>query len=213
VNNIISTLKHPRKSVVSLAEGMSWTADDSIFQEKIDGVFNVLQIGDSFLTGDKLKSGRFVAWDCVQFQGQDVRGFPAYLRHGHMRQLCDVNNVLMAETSANGAELLERVLKRGGEGVCRKAPYSSYYDTMEACKRLQTWICRVVAFCGGSQSVEIADLASGELRGKVALRGGKCDRVRIGSVVKVEGLCLLPSGMIRESRVCSDTPNSWLVSF
>ena len=57
---------------------------------------------------------------------------------------------------------------------------------------------------GGTSNIEC---------GHVALRGGKCDRVLVGSIVKVEGFGLTAAGMIREPRVCGDTPTSWLVKF
>jgi hypothetical protein len=61
--------------------------------------------------------------------------------------------------------------------------------------------------------VEVADAATGERRGKVTLRGGKIDRVRVGSIIKIEGLELHASGVIRDPRPCMDTETSWLVKF
>ena len=56
-------------------------------------------------------------------------------------------------------------------------------------------------------------LGNGQARGAVALRGGKCDQIRVGSLIKVEGFGLHPSGLIREPRPCKDTPTSWLIQF
>jgi hypothetical protein len=84
---------------------------------------------------------------------------------------------------------------------------------MMACKRLETWICRVAGFNGGTQSVLIVDSATGKPRGKLSLLGGKREQVRIGSLVKVEGFGLHASGLIREPRVCKDAPNSWLQKY
>ena len=76
---------------------------------------------------------------------------------------------------------------------------------------METFQAVVAGFCGGTQSVEIE--INGQPAGRVALLGGKCDRVRVGSVLKVEGFGLTPAGRIREPRVCRDTPTSWLVRF
>jgi hypothetical protein len=57
------------------------------------------------------------------------------------------------------------------------------------------------------------DSASGQARGNLPLFGGRCDRVRVGSILKVEGFGLHASGLIREGRVCKDTADSWLVVF
>jgi hypothetical protein len=84
---------------------------------------------------------------------------------------------------------------------------------MLAAKRLETWICRVAGFNGGCQSVRIVDNASGQARGNLPLFGGRCDRVRVGSILKVEGFGLHRSGLIREPRVCKDSENSWLIKF
>jgi hypothetical protein len=84
---------------------------------------------------------------------------------------------------------------------------------MLAAKRLETWVCRVAGF-NARQSVRIVDNASGQERGNLPLFGGKCDRVRIGSVVKVEGFGLHHRcGKIREPRICKDTDTSWLIQF
>ena len=206
----MNNIQHPSKNVVKIAVGLSW-GNDAIFQEKLDGKFAVRAVGDGILAGENVR-GNFIVWDCLQYAGEDVRAKGFADRWRLAFDLCGHWHLPMVETSHNGGELLQRVLARGGEGVVKKLPHATYWDAMDAAKRLQTWICRVVAFCGGSQSVEIADASSGQARGKLALRGGKCDRVRIGSLVKVEGFSLLPSGMIRESRVCSDTPTSWLVT-
>ena len=112
--------------------------------------------------------------------------------------------------NGHAGRFLERIIARGGEGVVRKSLNATYFDTMTACKRLETWICRVTGI-GPGQSVTICDHVTGEARGRVALRGGKIDRVRVGSVVKIEGLGLFPSGLIRDGRPCRDSETSWLI--
>ena len=141
--------------------------------------------------------------------------------------------------AGNGGEFLEAVWAAGGEGVCA-FDLDSPWGQMWACKRLETFYCVVTKAGGGTQSVEISRIAGAKMEdgrwkmdgeslplqssilhppsslqsaGRVKLGGGKCDRVRVGSIVKIEGMGLTAAGMIREPRVCQDAPGSWLVKY
>jgi hypothetical protein len=57
--------------------------------------------------------------------------------------------------------------------------------------------------------VGICDDATGADRGKVTLRGGKCDQVRIGSIIRVEGMGLTSVGKIRQPQPCRE----WIVKY
>ena len=202
----------PVKQLVPLAVGLSWTTG-GIFQEKLDGRFSTLETSGGILAGENI-GGKFVAFDCLTWKGQDVR--PAALRERlKMRdELCRAGQIpIVAETTEAGGEFLESILNSGGEGAVFKSWDANYFAPMLAAKRLETWICRVAGFNGGKQSVRIVDSASGQARGNLALFGGRCDRVRLGSILKVEGFGLHKSGMIREPRVCKDTAASWLIKF
>lgn len=202
---------HPRKEVVSLAEGLKWQADGAIYQEKMDGVFAVREHEGSVLVGEQMPDGVFYAFDLVVYHGDDFTGWPLWHRLAARDILASLAGVATVPAAMHGGEFLRSVLARGGEGVVRKLPDSRYGDSMQAAKRLQTWFCRVTGFEGASTSVFIADAETGEPRGRVALRGGKVDRVQVGSVVKIEGFSLHASGFIREPRTCKDSPDSWLV--
>ena len=215
---MIQNIQHPRKEIAPLAIGLSWGHDGAIYQEKIDGVFTArefggghLMAGGALLAGDSVR-GEFIAWDCLAFDGQDLRGIPAWER---LNVLIDVSRryqVRRAEDSMRGGELLQAVLARGGEGVCRKLPHATYYDAMTACKRLQTWRCVVTALNYATGGAKISDVATGEDRGTVPLRNraGQC---RVGSLVKVEGENLSAGGMILKPRPCKDTETSWLIQY
>ena len=101
----------------------------------------------------------------------------------------------------------------GDEGGVLKplaAPFG--YGWLKA-KRSENFRVRVLDFCGDVQSVTIADAETGEPRGRVALLGGKCDRVRRGSILKLTGYGLTARGCIREPRPDNDTAGSWLIQF
>ena len=208
---------HPAKTLVPLAEGLAWTDDGHIYQQKLDGEFAVREVPGGVLAGEFMggRTGhphprQFIAWDCLELGNEDVRNRPLHERLALRNDLCAAAGLPVVVSLPHGGELLRAVLAGGGEGIVRKSPDATYYDSMTACKRLQTWRCVVTSRAGG-QSVAIADALTGENRGKVALRGGKADRVRVGSLIKVEGLELHASGLIRDPRPCQDTPASWLI--
>lgn len=215
----LADCQHPRKEIVPLAIGLSWGNDGAIYQEKIDGVFTIedfsgghLFAGGATLAGDRLSDGEFIAWDCLGFDGQDLRTIPAWERLNLLIEVCRRHACHRAEESQRGGELLERVLARGGEGIVRKLPTASYYDTMQAAKRLQTWRCVITALDYATGGAKIADCQSGEDRGTVPLRAraGQC---RIGTIIKVEGENLSARGLILKPRPCKDTETSWLIQY
>jgi len=209
----------PRKTVVPLAAGRVWRVEPGVrFEEKMDGRFALATFSprgagavESIVAGEQMLDGVFFAFDVVQYDGQDVRAWPLRERLPVLDAICQHAGYRRPESMAHGGELLQRVLARGGEGVVCKS-LDAPYGEMLACKRVETFQC-VVTRTGNTQSVEIADACTLAPRGHVALRGGKCDRVRVGSIIKVEGMGITAAGCIRESRPCKDTPTSWLIQF
>ena len=210
----MTTLSHPKKNVIPMAAGLAWGNDGAIYQEKLDGEFATLELPlVGLLAGERLRGGEFICFDVLDWQGRDLTGLALNTRISFRNSLCRAAGISIVPEAQHGGEFLARVLARGGEGVVRKLPGDTYFTPMIACKRVQTWPCAVTGFVRGSQSVTIADPATGQDRGRLTLRGGKCDQVRPGSLVKVEGMNLTPTGKIREPRVCQDTPTSWLIRF
>lgn len=202
----------PQKQIVPLPVGLSWTTG-GLFQQKLDGKFATVEVAGGILAGESVR-GHFTAFDCVGWQGADVRGEILAERLKMRNELCRAANIqIVPEAIERGGEFLETILAAGGEGVVCKLFSASWFAPMLACKRLETWLCRVTSTAAGKQSVSIADATSGQPRGGVALFGGKADCVRVGSIVKVEGFGLHASGLIREARPCKDTADSWLYQF
>lgn len=196
------------KIIVPMAVGLAWRGGGGFrYEEKMDGRFHVREVGASVVVGELMRDGRFFAFDCVVIDGQDIRRAP--LRE---RLECLNRFSFLRPATGSGGEFLESVLARGGEGIVCK-DLSAPYGEMFACKRIWEGLCVVTGFNGGTQSVTIADAATGQTRGKVALFGGKIERVRVGSIIKVQGMSLTGRGLIREPRVCTDSSGSWLHRF
>lgn len=205
-------IEHPKKQIVPLAVGLSWPDDGAIYQEKLDGQFSVRTFGRCELAGELMSGGSFVAWDVLNHDGIDLTRHSCAARLAVLNDICAANNVPVVNSSPCGGKLLETVLARGGEGIVRKLPSSTYFDAMQAAKRVGTWQCVVTGLNYSTGGALIKDLASGEDRGTVPLRN-RATLCRVGSIVKVEGYGLTARGMIREPRPCKDTANSWLVRF
>jgi hypothetical protein len=221
----MNSIDKPRKTVVPIAVGLAWGSDSaSIFQEKMDGQFDLYLLDDdgtnkeTILAGEKMRDGTFWVFDCLCLNGVDIRQKPLSERLTHLggiftnsrHLLPDSFNLLPFRADATG--FLAEVLARGGEGVVKKSLDAPWGTPMEAAKRSENFYCIVTAM-GNSQSVEIADAATGQPRGKVKLGGGKCDRVRVGSILKLNGFGLHASGLIREPVIDRDSDSSWLSQF
>jgi hypothetical protein len=210
-------LSKPTKVVVPLAVGLAWGNDDYIYEEKLDGRFHTQDWRGNLLAGELMPTGEFFAWDILSTAGGDCRQDTAISRLNALirrrGEMAADGIGLVPFSVGNGGGFLESVLSHGGEGIVRKHPQASWCSEMEACKRLVAFQCVVSKFVSGDQSVVIADAITGAARGKVALRAGKCDKVRVGSIIKVEGMGLTKRGFIREPSPDKDFENSWLVRF
>ena len=215
----------PRKTVVPLAVGLSWRMDGAIYQEKLDGKFEIVKMESgkrkAEFIGERMPSGEFIAWDiaAAQLDGhkpeENVLSWGAMARWGLLNGLAPLFNVRVVPSHYDGGALLQDVLARGGEGVVRKVASATYYDVMEAAKRVQTWRCVVTALDYGTGGAAIAErMEDGRMedRGTVPLRG-RATACRVGSLVKVEGMELTAAGKIREPRPCKDTETSWLIQY
>jgi hypothetical protein len=115
--------------------------------------------------------------------------------------------IVPSVSSECGAAFLRSVLDTGGEGCVLKGWNASYFSPMLAAKRGGVWTCRVTGHVAGTQSVFIEDAETGEDRGKVTLRGGKCDQCGKGSIIRVAGMNLTSAGKIRQPQPARE----WLV--
>ena len=207
------TFPKPQKILVTPAKAALWKPSEFLMQEKVDGEFDTREIGGAVIAGDLLrrKSGGFLtlrqadildraggeaffAFDLLAMDGTDIQDYSARRRW----QLLQGGNFgyPMVETCAGGT------IPAGCEGVVAK-PWASPYGQMYAVKQLLAFTCRVSS-TGGTQSVGIVDVVTGQDRGRVTLSGGRCDKVRIGSLIRVCAMDLTQAGRLREPRVHDD---------
>lgn len=215
IPEFLSSSLKPRKIIVPLAEARHWRAGGNfLFQIKMDGRFEVIERDGYTMAAELMRDGTRYAHTLLGVPGQSLQNVNLREAMPELRRIVprfqDVKIRLCPEFS--GGEGLEAALAAGHEGGVAK-DLDAPYGEMLCCKRIWEGLACVTGFCGGTQSVTIADAATGEPRGKIALRGGKIDRVRVGSVLKVQGMGLTERGLIREPRLCADAPDSWLVKF
>lgn len=159
----------------------------------------------------------YAAFDIAAWNGINLLRLPTCDRWGSLRLGFDsylsrfsTIHLILAE-SVSGGEGVESLMAAGAEGVCIK-PWEAPYGDMLAAKRFLNYLVRVTGFNEG-QSVTVADMATGKARGSVPLRAGKIERVRVGSLLKLNGLGLTHRGFIRDPRLDQDAEGSWLVKF
>ena len=198
----------PRKLIVPHADADTWRADKWRIEQKMDGRFAVREIAGRSIAGELMRDGSFVAFDCLGVDGQDISGEPLRAR---LRELDAVPGLIRPATGV-GEEFLEAVLANGGEGIVAKRLDSPYHAGMLAIKRVIELAC-VVTEIPPFQAVKIADAKTGEPRGNVKMHAFKISKIRVGSIIKVIGMNLTEKGCVREGRLCSDTPDSWLVRY
>lgn len=224
--------------LVPLDEARRWrTGNGWLYQEKMDGRFGIVRcrLTGTTTVGEHVADGRFVAFDLVQLGTEDIRNWPLRERWRALKAIHNLPAMVSIVPAVNGGEGLEAVLAAGGEGVVAKDLSSPYGMGLWKAKRQEVFYCAVTELNQtGRQTVRLGLLPSGllpsviyDLRdfqpgadtplqdlpdaGWMPLRGTKFDRVRVGSVLKVEAHGRHPSGLLREARPDQDTPDSWLV--
>jgi hypothetical protein len=188
-----------------------------ICQEKSDGRHEFARIGDGLFNCERMKDNSLVVNDVVEFYGEDIREFNTGHRwracseyfdplrtHRHGIRLCRI---------LDGLEGVQGEIASGFEGAVIKGLDSPFACNWFKLKKSENFIVKVTALNGGKNSVQIADSVTGKNRGSIPLRGGKVDKVRVGSILKVNAFGAHPSGLLREAKPDDDSENSWLISY
>ena len=228
------TYRKPSKIIVPLEQAKLWTDTDYLIQVKYDGEFQTRSmcvkgtsavVAGEFVTAKsggflpvthrnllaKNPGGFFVPFDLLELGGTDFTKEKTRFRWNALLQYlagCNVHHFV--DTIPNG-KFIEGGFIHGCEGFVAKR-WDAPYGEMLCVKQLQTYNC-VVTKIGGTQAVEISEAFSNTPRGRVMLSGGKVEKVRVGSVLKVEAMGLTDAGKFREPRVCRDSETSWLIAY
>ena len=202
-------MKKPSFTTIPIADGLRWRGGAGWrVEEKLDGRWHIRQVGADLLAGELMRGGDFYAFDVLRHGGEDVRPFPLRERLAILGRL-----PVLRPAVGIGSDFLEAVLSRGGEGCVSKDLAAPFGQGLYKCKRCETHFCRITDLDPWTGSAIVADRDTGERRGRVALRS-RFERVRVGSILKLECFGLTARGMLREARLDKDTPpTSWLVQF
>lgn len=162
----------------------------------------------------------------MEIDGKNMLADSTYNRWGYCQSFSAsfTPDIILAEKVTD----MEACMAAGAEGVCAHA-WDAPWGTMFAHKASGIYICEVVMEIGGTQSVGIAKVMSDELTamsgdmaavrswlatrhsplvtspcGRVKLGGGKCDQVRVGSIIRVEAMGETDSGKLRQPVPCRE---------
>ena len=171
--------------------------------------------GGFFTAADHAMHARFplgwwAAFTVEELHGENVLHESTAWRWGCLGKLAPMfaPDMVLAEVVAD----VDAAFAGGAEGVVGHA-WDAPWGDMVAVKQGGVWTCRVTSV-GSTQSVGIEIVQSpestvGSPAGRVKLGGGKVDRVRVGSIIRVEGMGLTDAGKIRQPVACRE----WLVKF
>ena len=202
------TIQRPPYQSVPLKIGLRWNySPDVQFTEKMDGIRRELAIGKSIIVGELMRDSRFYAFDLPIYDGADIRNLPRRER----LEILNSFKLLRPESSDNGGELLQKVLARGGEGICAAHWESTFYDTICRCKRQETHDCTVIEKHPSKLSIHISE--NGVDRGWCAVLGGsywegfQLDKIHVGDVVEIECFGVTAKSKFREPRFVRARPD------
>jgi hypothetical protein len=195
-----ATITRPRYHEVPLQAGLAWCGRGLRFEEKLDGRWHVLAIGESRITGELMRDGRFFAFDIPIYAGQDVRRLPLRER----LEILDTFPLLRPATGLGG-EFLRAVLDRGGEGIVAKDLDAPFGMGWTKCKRIETYDLVVTGRREETGVLELATLA-GEPRGNCPAKA-MFERIAVGDVVEVACHSLTVAGKLREPRFVRRRPD------
>jgi len=188
----------------------------ALIQEKSDGCHEFLPWGGHVFNAERMRDGSRVINDAVALFGQDCTNLATSAR---WRELCALAGGFEAgmrlSRAGYGRDFITSETGRNGscDIVVIKPLDAGFGSGWLKVKFAIPYPCRVVALDHARGSVALVDSLTGDARGKLPLRGGKFERVGIGSVLKVVAAGIHPkTGLLREARLDTDTPESWLVS-
>lgn len=185
---------------VALRDGLKWLGDPRWrYEEKNDGRWHEMGVGQSRVVGELMRDGRFIAFDVPIYNGADIRCAP-------LRERLAILDTfpLLRPATGNGGEFLKAVIARGGEGIVAKRLDAPYGVDWIKCKRQETHDCIILELPGDKLSIHIGQFDSA---GQMIDRGwcpcfrlNLLDNLKIGDVVEITCHRIHVSGKFREPR-------------
>jgi len=190
----------PRFECAPLSAGLRWVGGHRFrFEEKLDGCWHEIETNGNRIVGERLRDGRFFAFDIVTLAGVDVRHWPLRERLTALDTF-----KLLRPRHGNGGEFLAAVLAAGGEGIVAKDLEAPFGIEWTKCKRIETFDCVVIEKDGWRGSIRL--MLEGEDCGWCPARR-LFDQIEIGDVVEVAALRRHSSGKFREPRLLRLRPD------
>jgi ATP-dependent DNA ligase len=191
---------------IPLAAGLCWRGGGGWrYEEKMDGVWSEREFRGSTIIGEQMRDGRFYAFDITKFEGVDVRTLPLVMRLAYLGWTDPMNRHFLRPASGHGAEFLEAVLARGGEGVVAKLLDAPYGTKWFKCKRVETFDLIVTEKDSDHHSIRLATM-EGEGRGWCPC-SAEYGNVKVGDVVEVSARAITSRGALREPRFVRTRPD------
>ncbi len=211
-------LHKPAFVALTLADGLRRDWRGCLVQEKSDGCHEFLVHDGSVFNAERMPDGWRVVNDLIVAGGQDIQRESTAARWRWLNELARQGALptrSRLSRAGSGAEFIEAEAGRNGPAdivVCKPlaAPFGvDWFKIKFAVPSLVV----VTALDYAHGSVAMVDAQTGAGRGKLPLRGGRFERVRAGSILKVVSAGITARGMLREARPDTDAPESWLVKF
>lgn len=208
--NTLPTFARPPFESIPLADGLKWRGGgEYLYEEKLDGVWSVETIKGCHLAGERMKSGRFIAFDLLGIRDRVATKLPLRERLAMLDELTE-NLKLLRPARGNGGEFLETVLARGGEGVVAKHLDSIYGAPWLKCKRVETFDVVLVEKHSAKNSVRLA-WPNLEDAGWMRVSARKFVELQAGKVIEVCAYGIQNSGRLREARLVRTRPDKTAV--
>ena len=230
-SKLAEALPHPRKEIVTLQTMRNFSRLDYSLTRKYDGEASSVKIGGAVIRTEFMRTlisghrytdsdremfkrwpgGWHAALTVMELHGENVLQYSTQERDRFMASLVPhfTPDIILAESVTD----VEATMASGAEGICA-VDLSAPFGSMFVVKGFWEGVCEVAESPGSSQSVAICDPVTKQPRGRCTLSGGKIDRVKQGSLIKVLGMCLTDDGKVREPRVDNTSGgDSWLKQF
>ncbi len=193
----------PRYYVAQLADAVKGNWRGWHLSQKMDGRWAQRELNGSVLVGEWMpKTKEFFAFDVAIIQGEDVRRCQWRDRREALIELArhfPAGWHIAAE--GHGAEFIEAVLAKGGEGVVAKH-FESYFGVgWHKIKRQETFDCTVAEIHPRKKTVRLE--LDGEDVGWLTMPAP----ARIGEIVEVVAYGRHASGKLREARLLRRRPD------